>query len=159
MRGCFFFLPVFSETWRKGWRESIEGQAKMMKGVENGTFEGRLKGLWWFSLTKRRQGGNLITAFKYMMLFSVTRKDSGNCLKLQQKSARAEWVQGQRKWFWAQLTSQRRSTMTFPHRGICKNEPFSLMTNNPDWRRWGMAETSSSSVGFFSPYDISTFDS
>lgn len=63
----------------------------MIKTMENGTSEGGLKGSWWFSLQRRRLRADLITAFKYMMgyfkgdankLFSMTRKDRGNCCKL-----------------------------------------------------------------------------
>lgn len=110
----------------------------MIKRMENGTSEERLKGLWWFSLKKRRLRGDLITAFKYMTgyykgdannLFSITREDRGNCLKLQREkeSKRANSARRRTKFLTGPDYIKGGRGLSFP------GELFTQTTHSPWW--------------------------
>ena len=73
----------------------------MIKGLENMTYEGRLKELGWFSLEKRRLRGDMIAVFRYLIrslkeegenLFILASEDRtrSNGLKLQQRRFRLD---------------------------------------------------------------------
>lgn len=127
--------------------ERIQRRAsKMIKRMENGTSKERLRGSWWFSLKKRRLRGDLITACKHMTgyykgdannLFSRTREDRGNCLKLQseEESKQANSATSGLS-FWPALMTSREAGGFLSWEGtFCTNNQFSWIRDSPYWAR------------------------